>query len=670
MVARPVSRMRPEDIPIEELVAAAEESLFFDESAVFERWARDTLEDIRRRVRGPGADAYHTFVEAVFRDENDDPVEQAEIHRAWESHSRWCYQHRLIPTVLAPWGHGKSVQRVCLRVAFMLARNPSLRILVVTNTDANAKNRTRLVSSILASDGFKMLFPEVEFSRPPTDYEIHMKRRGRAGDPSFTARTIFSKGVGARVDVIIVDDVSDLENSLLKPAERSKVGMSVKGATKSRLVPRKKEKPGRRPPREWTGYTEQIGTRWHDEDWWGECLRSGAYCTLVLAMAQDNGRINCAVVGPADALESYPWAYQIIQRTFDPDEAPGPAPDDLPVLQRYESAKAIGTIPLWEEGGYDQEEMGRREVDDPRWHNCGRRQIPYSEGEQAFPHFGQCVHKVEPRITVPSGWYVTVGCDPGGTTRPGNAIAVIAGNESERVFLEIRLGKWTGTELSEQLTEVFQRWNPDAVVVETNALQAYLVEIGMLAKAPWTSRVRPFHTGSNKMNPLEGVPALDIEFSHNAWSFPGLAWSGHPQGHEEQGCPWCVLRRAFVTTTRQDLRHHTDRVDTIMATWFAHRRLIQLCRYVGAVGFVGSDGSVEIDRYGNVTEEDVKRIRRQIEADDELTPKQVADRLASAVSGAPNSEWSQVVIDSLSEEIDDMILDNSGGALLDDEDDW
>ena len=565
-----------------------------------ERRAAIFLRELRAVVSQPTTEGFHTFVEQVLRDTDGSPIRQAPIHFMWESHAQWCHAHGVVPVTLAPWRHGKSVQRVCARAAWMIGQDPSLRLRTITNNEDNLKGRVRLTGQVIQSDAFKLLFPAVELARPPGEMTIHVKQqRGRAADPSVIAKTVNSQRVGGGCDVLFIDDVSDLENSVLRPAERPKVIQSVEGSAQSRLV-------GRRPgeTRRWVGYQEQIGTRWHEEDWWGHVIGLGKrYCILVQALNEDNSAIDCAVMGPSDILEIYPWAYQLAVRRFDPATVADEPPDEpyAATVKGYENGKAIGSIPTWDEGGWGKERLDEEEEASPRWHNCGRRHRPFSEGSRIFPHVERALRDVEPPADVPEGFLVAVGADLSSQKRPGNALVTVGSNGAARLLCDVRMGRWSSPQTSDQLTAVADYWQPNMVLVETNGYQASLVEWGERAGATWTRAVEPFVTGSNKYEPTTGIQALDLEFRNGAWVFPARAIGLRPtedgrwesDGSHERlcKCGWCSLWRILTTCTEQDLRSNQDQIDALMALWFAVSGLNRILRRAIRFGSVGDDGS-------------------------------------------------------------------------------
>lgn len=533
--------------------------------------ALQNIKTLQAIVGQPTPAGFNRYCQFVGRRDDGRNIVQAAIHRSWASHSSWCHAHGLVPVVLSPWGHGKSVQRIAFQAAWMLGLNPDLRILAVTNSDANAKSRVSVVLQLLLTQEHQLLFPSQAIEKKNL-LEIHLERAGMSGDPSFRAATVFTAGVGSRCEVLLFDDTADYKNSIEEPVRRPKVLESMEGQWNSRLV---KRSPGDRRP--FVSWREMIGTRWHDLDCWGSIKQSPGYCVLVQAVSKDNARIDCVVVcgdGQLD-MRDYPSAKQLTRRDFQADCKPAKV-EDATKIRGYEQGRAIGSIPLWRDGGWNQDALNAEERKRPRWHDCGRRQRPFSTGELVFPHFSECFQYMAPPDEVPEGWTVVFGVDLAGKKRRGNAIFVAMSDGVLRIPLDVLVLKCSSTELSNHLTRLFRRWAPSRIIVEDNGYQGSLIEWGKESKAPWTSVVQPFTTtGQKKYDPVTGVATLDVEYGNAAWKIPSKQWDGHDDSCD---CSWCLWRQIMSTCTSSDLRTRTDAVDSIMAQWFCREGLLRCFR--------------------------------------------------------------------------------------------
>lgn len=165
-----------------------------------------------------------------------------------------------------PRGHGKSVQ-LGIRQAWEIGRNPAIRIKHIGQTVAKAQEQIRMVVQIMRSEVYGMVFPEIKMLKPDpsTDgsNEIVVKSASMHRDATMQAANIFGRA-GGRADLLCGDDVCDLRNSVLIPAEREK----VKEAWRNNWLPMRDFSAGR--PRTW-----RLFTPYHTDDLTAEWKRAG-----------------------------------------------------------------------------------------------------------------------------------------------------------------------------------------------------------------------------------------------------------------------------------------------------------------------------------------------------------------------------------------------------------
>jgi len=167
-------------------------------------------------------------------------------------------------TIGLPRGHGKSVQ-CALREAWEIGHNPRIRIKHVGQTVTKAQEQIRMVVQILRHKAYRRIFPEITVIKPkPEDdgsSEIIVKHEGMHRDATMQAVNIFGRA-GGRCDLLVGDDVCDLRNSVLIPAERSK----VKEAWQNNWLPQRDFSAGK--PRTW-----KLFTPYHIDDLTSEWKR-------------------------------------------------------------------------------------------------------------------------------------------------------------------------------------------------------------------------------------------------------------------------------------------------------------------------------------------------------------------------------------------------------------
>ena len=141
--------------------------------------------------------------------------DQAEVHAELQA-----YLNTDDATVGMPRGHGKSVQ-AGLRYAWEIGRNPSIRIWHIAQTDEKASEQVRFVTAIMQTPVYKLIFPDIHLESTSATSLI-VKRPKASRDATLRASGVFGRA-GGRADLLVADDVCDLRNSILVPAERQKV---------------------------------------------------------------------------------------------------------------------------------------------------------------------------------------------------------------------------------------------------------------------------------------------------------------------------------------------------------------------------------------------------------------------------------------------------------------
>lgn len=138
--------------------------------------------------------------------------------RLADMHQRW---HRLIDehprlNLIAHVESGKSAALSVGRSLYELGRNPNTRVVVVSNTAAQATKIVRSIGSYLEkSRELREVFPALKPSPagPWTNTQLTVERVGSPKDPSVQATGVHGSIVGARIDLLILDDLLDYENA-------------------------------------------------------------------------------------------------------------------------------------------------------------------------------------------------------------------------------------------------------------------------------------------------------------------------------------------------------------------------------------------------------------------------------------------------------------------------
>lgn len=163
-----------------------------------------------RRVRLARQDPA-SFAEFVLKDESTGkPIALAPFH---EEQLRLTMTHpRLV--LWAAIEHGKSSLHTVARVLWELGHDPNKRIGIVSNTQHQAaKFLASITRYIEKSTELREVFPHLLPGKPWGAASITVARPTISKDPSCQAIGVHGNVLGARLDLVIMDDVLDFENT-------------------------------------------------------------------------------------------------------------------------------------------------------------------------------------------------------------------------------------------------------------------------------------------------------------------------------------------------------------------------------------------------------------------------------------------------------------------------
>lgn len=476
----------------------------------------------------------NSFCAKVMKDEKGDFVTQAELHILWHMHIDYCWSRGLNPVILAPWGHGKTVQVVIVYPLFWFGTHSGERIKIVCNSDDNAKARVTTVSRYIETDPeYRRFFPNVmkDENESWTKHEIFIRRPAgvMSVDPSLQAKGIFSTGIGGRADMLLFDDVVDRRNAIEQPELRKKLPSTYQDVWMSRLEPH--------------GKIIYIGTPWHKEDNTHMIVSDKSYCSLKQAISEDFGRIKTTVINCPD--------------------------DEHPAYKMYKKAKdLVGdyvNVPLWHQKWSKEVLMKKCGTSDisKRSFNFGFRLEPLTSSDLLFPSFMSCIrYGVHPNEIVGKNWFFYTGVDLSTNRRKGNVLFTLGFNPTVnlKVPVDIRHGAWTSPEVADQLADVDRLWSPEVIMVESNAMQTALAEWiqNCSSKYLFWDRIQSYQTQGDVKRTETGLPGLETEFSNKSWQI--LVEARHDIDCDCAFCSWISEMNSYP---------FSQSTDHIMACWFA-----------------------------------------------------------------------------------------------------
>lgn len=427
--------------------------------------AREAIAATKRLAREDPA----VFAQFVHRTQTGDTIRLAPMHIAW--HDLLTRNDRYVI-----WSHaeaGKTTQISVLRVLWELGRNPNLRVLILSSTQALAKKiAAEAAGYIIGSEDLHAVFPDlVPTSRKnetwqPLNGVLTVKRPAVMKDASITIAGVGTQGVlGSRFDLIVLDDVLSSDNTATKDARKGTIEW-LDTNVQSRLTAK--------------GRMYIIGNAFH----------------------------------PEDALHHYAATFS---RAY-----------GEPRAARYPVMSADGT-PRWPEA-FSRERIATIRANMlptsfARQYLC----VPTDDADSVFKR-----EWIEKGLERGRGMAPRIGLDrfpPGSVTITGVDLAVSQKDSADlTVFftilhhanrdievLEVKSGRWSGEDIIHNLAQVMGRWGSLAYV-ENNAAQDYLVQF--MKQRISGSRVQGLTTGHQKLHPEYGVQRIATELFQGRWIIP------------------------------------------------------------------------------------------------------------------------------------------------------
>lgn len=451
------------------------------------------------------------FIEYCFRHEGtDEPIENAPHHEAWQE----FFDENDFGVILAPVGHGKT-QQLLGRVLYCLGRDPTLRVAIVCATDPQARERAQQLQDVLRSNPrVAEVFPElrIDETAKQTEHQFSVSRPTTAKDPSVRAYGVGSKSLqGARLDVLLMDDVCDRDNT-------NTVDLRAKMVEWFDAVAFSRQTPGQR-YRVWV-----IGTPWHYEDLLHVLMERPAFASQVWS----------AVLNPDDPQEEWKTLWAGVY-----------TPTHARFLWANSTPHAFARKQLCRVRD-DQHARFRREwIEKCLRLGAGRELV---DGPPTAFWQG-------PYLPCITGVDLGVGQDEQHDLSVLFTIALMP--DRKRLIVDIQSGRWTGPEIVQRIIRTSRRYR-SIVVVESNAAQDFILQF---AENQDDLPIEPFNTGRNKHDEDFGLETLAVELRAGRWLIPATS-AGEASDPEVK-----LLIKGMLNYAPKD---HT--ADHLMAMWIARER--------------------------------------------------------------------------------------------------
>lgn len=488
--------------------------------AAAEQWSLEELQEMQARVdtmrasmlRAAREDAA-AFNAYVLRDEETGKaIELADMHLEWhdliDSHSR-----------VLIWSHveaGKTSQISVGRTLFELGRDPGKRIVVLSKTQGQSVKVIRSIATYIErSPELREVFPSLYPSIPWTSTALMVQREVFSKDFSVQACGVGGVIVGARIDVLIIDDILDWKNTRT-PAQRAELLRWFRSEFIGRLTADSK--------------VIVVGNAYHPEDMLHTLAREG-YVAKTYPITLPNGR-------PRFPKKWTPL--RIAQKRIE--------------LGPVEAARQLDCV-------------ARNDADTrckPEWiRRCLKRgagvELRHSLGPEDFAN----------------GARAFTGVDIGVGKKKNNAktvvFTVLFHPNGDRQIVSVESGRWSGLEIVQKVADHHVRFS-SVVLVEDNGAQAHLLDFAHQVKvdgdvvSTLTTCVLPHNTGANKTHPVLGVESIFADFQLGRWIIPCEAVP-----IEGGGVRYVVkveaLQEWLSECENYDPERHTG--DHLMASWIA-----------------------------------------------------------------------------------------------------
>lgn len=409
-----------------------------------------------------------------------------------------------------------NTQQMLGKILHLLGENPARRIALISNTVEQAQDLLRQTRvNIEDNERVKEVFPHLRPSSRPGDAwgqnQLTVERSTIAKNPSLRAYGVFGgKITGARIDVILLDDVLDFENTRTEEQRKKMLewfdSSVFTRATKNACI-------------------YSIGTPWHPEDFLHELeKRPGFACKRYSAVKNPNA-------DPADWRPIWPvqWPAQrlrdkrdnMIETTF---------------VRKYLCQARMDATSRFK--GEWMETMNRLGKGMTFWDEA-----PLAQGGVREL---QCFTGVDFGIGQGEEHALTV------------MFTIALRDDSRRLVVNIESGRWQAPEIVHRIKSTYRRYN-STIFVESNGAQKWISQFMEDDGFP----VETFTTGSkNKWSEEFGVESVAVEMRSRMWVMPsGTAGDNvHPEGEA-----WQRECLNFNPT------EHTG--DRLMASWFAREAL-------------------------------------------------------------------------------------------------
>lgn len=398
--------------------------------------------------------AFNTYV--LKDEETGNPINNADFHIDWHYKLDEPTTNKLVL-----WSHIESAKSNSITVGHTLrclGKNPRLRVAICSNTTRQASKFLGTIKRYIeGSNELHELYPKLRPSEANWAAEsITVVRPGALKDPSVAALGIGVGILGARIDLLILDDFLDHVNVRNKAQREAAIAWFM-----STLMGRVTR----------NGRIICLGTAWSPEDLYHVLAAKAGWVALRYPVRYPDGKLNWPERWSAQRIKE-------IMGTMSPIE-----------VGRQLFCQASGD----DEGGFEQDW-----IDKSLANGRGVGLVKYLSMEDRASIAAQ-------------GGIVVVGCDPASgkhkRKRAGAStvftVLLVWPNGTNQI-LWVEGGAYSAPDIRDKLIDLYYKFGAP-VFVEDNAVQGWMIELVQeVSDVP----IFAFTTGANKRDPVFGVESV------------------------------------------------------------------------------------------------------------------------------------------------------------------
>lgn len=443
---------------------------------------------------------------------------------------------------------GKSTQ-ITLRALWELGKNPALRVKFISVNKKRAAKFLEFMAKNIKDPRHgkitRLVFPELrpDSNRSWSSDQINVIRPPDTiddRDPSVEAWGINSSPEGGRADLLIFDDITSLETSVLEPRTRAQITEVFKGTWLDIKAGPK--------TRYW-----YLCTLWHEDDCSHHVMKTPGWESFVYRISDDFSKIE------SNRGEEFPLPYPSAGGAeWNPDTLK----DEYKARGAFYFNRSFRNNPTSEESRLFKREMfyggkgfvGAIKYGIPPSHEKFKHYPKYSGVDLGIGQTEE--HK-------PSVIFTVAVADGSDESIP----------EGTRIPIDIRRGNWNSPDTARQLVEMYSELRPEVIKVENNYYQQALIDwIGDIQNIDLP--LQPHFTGSQKLHPQHGIPLLAAEFERDRWHIPMR--SPHDDVCNCTICQWIKEMLDYSIDAKS--------TDLVMACWFSQRGIKEAEMFSGGYG--------------------------------------------------------------------------------------